>query len=224
MATLTPQGDKLRALRLDRGWTQLELAIAAGVSDRTVRKAERSQPLRRQFLEYLAGALQVPLTEVAQSSRELVEHLNWQQNCARFVVGMHKALVERDPSHLVEIAHRELEFHVHSLLPNVDSLSTFLGDYHTSDELPRLVDNINSFWELDPGGTLVLDEPIGSGNTIVIRGHHELWQRDGGVTWGRFNYITEFEGGRIRSVEGLMRPGSPPPGVTGILIPQNSQP
>lgn len=206
-----------------RGWTQLELAVRAGVSDRTVRKAEKSQPIRRQFLEFIACALQSPLAEVSQASRELIDHLNWQRNFRRFVVGMHETLVERNPANMMDLSHPDIEMRVHSQLPQVETLSTFVGDYFGRDELHRFADRTAQFWSLGVSGVVALDEPFGSGNTIVLRGTHEFFDRFGNVTWGRYFYITEFEGERVRRVEGLIRPCSPPPGVTGILVPQNQR-
>jgi transcriptional regulator with XRE-family HTH domain len=43
----------------------------AGVSERTIRNAESGKRLFRDFLEYIAGALEVPLLEVAQFPTEL---------------------------------------------------------------------------------------------------------------------------------------------------------
>ena len=50
-------GAKLRRLRQERGWSQEELAHHADLSERLVRKAESSAPLRRSTLIQLAQAL-----------------------------------------------------------------------------------------------------------------------------------------------------------------------
>ena len=61
MPSVETHGDKLRYFRRARGFTQLELALVAGVSERTVRSAERGRPIRRELVDYLAQALGVDI-------------------------------------------------------------------------------------------------------------------------------------------------------------------
>ena len=71
MVRITPNSAQLKRLRQSHGLTQLEVAQLAGVSERTVRNAESGKRLFRDFLEYIAGALEVPLVEVATFPKEL---------------------------------------------------------------------------------------------------------------------------------------------------------
>lgn len=64
MTTQRAQGDKLAQLRRQLGFTQCELAIRTGVSERTVRNAESGRSIKRAFLEYIASGLKVPIQEV----------------------------------------------------------------------------------------------------------------------------------------------------------------
>lgn len=66
MTTLRAQGRKLARIRRSLGYSQLQLAIRAGVSERTVRNAECGHSVKRDFLVYIASGLQVPLFEVLE--------------------------------------------------------------------------------------------------------------------------------------------------------------
>ncbi len=61
-------GSAIREFRLQRGWTQRELAKRAGYTDRLVRKAESGGSLSPETLENLAIALSVPGQIVSQES------------------------------------------------------------------------------------------------------------------------------------------------------------
>ena len=74
MPSLTPHGEKLRSFRVSLGWSQLDLALRAGVSERTVRNAEKSRPLHHDFLGYLAKALGLPVTEITLPTAEFKTH------------------------------------------------------------------------------------------------------------------------------------------------------
>ena len=54
MPSLEPDGAKLASLRRALGMTQLELALRAGVSERTIRNSERGHPINHAFLGYIA--------------------------------------------------------------------------------------------------------------------------------------------------------------------------
>ena len=62
---------RIKQIRQASGMTQLELAIAAGVAERTVRNAETGKRVRKDFLEYLAIALGVGLVDVVDSLQQL---------------------------------------------------------------------------------------------------------------------------------------------------------
>jgi transcriptional regulator with XRE-family HTH domain len=55
----------IRAYRERRGWTQVELAVRAGFSERLVRKAEAGEPLRLDTVQVLAQALSIPAEPLA---------------------------------------------------------------------------------------------------------------------------------------------------------------
>ncbi len=57
--TVTPDGEKVRLLREEKGWTQRDLKEKAGVSKRTVENVEHGRPAFHKTLALIAGALGV---------------------------------------------------------------------------------------------------------------------------------------------------------------------
>ena len=222
MASLEPHGEKLASLRRDLGYTQLELALRVGISERTVRNAERGRPINRDFLTYLAAGLGVTLAEVVIPPLELQRQQRWEKNVATTMAGIQRAMAEQDPGMMLEVAHHDCEMHFLGGVPGVDSVQTLMGDYHGWNGIHQFIENVRDFWEQRPGGAFTLEEPLGSGDVLLIRGTHELWQRDGGVAWGRFTYVVDYEDDRIRSVVTTMAPTPPPSGVQGMLTSQLS--
>lgn len=55
---LSPDGTKIKALRIQRGWTQEQLAEIAGISTRTVQRAERANAAAFDTLRAIAGAFE----------------------------------------------------------------------------------------------------------------------------------------------------------------------
>src|SRR5262245_57470735 len=112
MASVEPHGEKLRHLRRALGWTQLELALRAGVSERTVRSAERGRPIRRDFLDYLAGALGVDLRELAREPATVAALVRWRYNAQALVENLFRLHYDRDPAPLIEMLHPRCELEV----------------------------------------------------------------------------------------------------------------
>jgi transcriptional regulator with XRE-family HTH domain len=54
------RGDFLRSLRLERGWSQKEAATAADLSEKTIRAAEKGDPLDQSTIDLLAKVYRVP--------------------------------------------------------------------------------------------------------------------------------------------------------------------
>ena len=59
MKTYKTDGKEIRKIREVLGWSQADLANKAGCSEKTVQRAEKSQEIKKEFIDYLAGALQV---------------------------------------------------------------------------------------------------------------------------------------------------------------------
>ena len=94
-------GRELRARRLSRGWTQQQLARAAGYTERLIRKAELSGTLDIKTVEDLAEALSTPdstlgvaslTVNIAAAARRWVEAM--EQHEARMVPFVEPDLAE----------------------------------------------------------------------------------------------------------------------------------
>jgi transcriptional regulator with XRE-family HTH domain len=95
--------ERLKALRIDRGWTQTELANKTGISQRSVAAWEAGEySPNGKFLEILADALDVTPT---------------------FLIGAEKAGVER----LVEIAEKPYSAYLPEFQPVLDRLAGLSG-------------------------------------------------------------------------------------------------
>ena len=62
--TVTPDGIRIRKLRIRRGWTQEQLAEIAGVSTRSIQRAERGSAASLETLRALAGAFEIEIAEL----------------------------------------------------------------------------------------------------------------------------------------------------------------
>lgn len=219
MPSVEPHREKLRSLRRSLGLTQLELAVRAGVSERTVRNAEQGRPIDHNFLGFLAGAMGIELAEIVRPSPELNAHDRWTKNCNTLLFGMQQSIVNHDPKPIAEYFHSKFDIHQFASVPGVDVLQLITGDYIGPDEYKRFVDNTQEFWAHNPGGAVIFEPPKGDADMVVVRGFHELRQQDGGVTWGRFQFVADFEGERLLSVVATLVPCSSPPHAAGILTP-----
>lgn len=217
MPSLEPQGDKLQSLRRALGFTQLELALRAGVSERTVRNAERGRPINRDFLEYLAGALGVPLAEVVQPSGELDRHLRWQRNVGRMLDGLGRMLSEHDSSDLLDVSHREIVFHMHGNIPNMACGRNMFGEFRKESGIKRFVGYGSQYWDECGDVDHYIETPIGGGDTVVVRCGHEIPLLDGSYQWARAVYVCEFEKERLLWVDNFVFPGMGPP-AGGLLL------
>jgi len=60
----TPDGPKVRRLRLRNGWTQAELAKKIGRTQAALSKVESGKPVSHVLMRQVARSLKVKLTEV----------------------------------------------------------------------------------------------------------------------------------------------------------------
>ncbi len=72
---LNSDGAKIRALRIQRGWTQEQLAEIAGVSARTIQRAESAGSAAFDTLRAVAGAFETDFRELLKSAPLKVEDL-----------------------------------------------------------------------------------------------------------------------------------------------------
>lgn len=76
---LNPDGAKIRALRIQRGWTQEQLAEIAGVSSRTIQRAETAGCAAFETLRAVAAAFETDFGQLLVSESREVDHTEPQQ-------------------------------------------------------------------------------------------------------------------------------------------------
>src|ERR1022692_2681453 len=67
MARLMPNGEMIRRLRAERGWTQVELAERCDCSDRTIANVEKGKSTSSSMIEALAKAFEIEASELTRS-------------------------------------------------------------------------------------------------------------------------------------------------------------
>lgn len=211
MPSLQPYGAKLASLRRALGLTQLELAARCGVSERTVRNAERGQPLKRSFLEFIAGGLGVSLHEIVLPSCEFERHLRWQRHVDRLLSTLQRVVTEHDASDAIELAHSSIRLNAETRMPNFSAAHVLAGEYRDSAGIERYVENANRFWELaGESDNYFVEPPTGGGDVVVIRGGQQFRCDDDQLVWTRTLYVCEFEQERLLRIDQYLSPGEGP--------------
>jgi transcriptional regulator with XRE-family HTH domain len=196
MPTLAPQGEKLRSLRVARGWTQLELALISGVSERTVRNAERGQPIRRSFLDFVSTALGVEIDDVAAPSA-LAVAMYWQRNLDRLSTALRQLAAEQDGRAIVGLAHPEIRLNCQGTSRRFGHLARLFGDYHGVDGARRYVDRGLELFAACRHIDFGIEPPKGGGNVFLFRSREVYHLSNGETHVARSTNILEYSGERI---------------------------
>ncbi|MEX2140433.1 MAG: helix-turn-helix domain-containing protein [Pirellulales bacterium] len=207
MADFQINGDKLRSFRRACGWTQLELAIIAGVSERTVRNAERSRPLRRDFVDFLATALDVEAEDLVSDPAALRPARRCERLVHRVVTALHDLNSELTARTCMDVTQPGCE------LSHQASISfPFVGSFRGADGLRRYFDLVLPWLRSSIDYQISIDAMRASGNLVIIQGI-DSWVSadDGSRQFARFVQIHQFERERIRSFEGYSFACDPPP-------------
>lgn len=211
MPSLQPYGAKLASLRRALGLTQLELAVRCGVSERTVRNAERGHAVKRSFLEFIAGGLGVSLHEVVLPSSEFDRHLRWQRHVERLLSALQRVVTEHDASDAIDLAHSSIRLRSETCMPNFSPAHVLAGEYRDLAGIERYVENANRFWELaGEGDNYFIEPPVGGGDVVVIRGGQQFRCDDDQLAWTRTLYVCEFEHERLLRIDQFLAPGEGP--------------
>jgi len=70
---LNPNGSKIRSLRIQRGWTQDQLADIAGISSRTIQRAETADSAAFETLRAIAGAFETDFDQLLKPDPEALD-------------------------------------------------------------------------------------------------------------------------------------------------------
>ena len=190
-------GPKLRYLRRARGWTQLELAVIAGVSERTVRNAERGRPLHRDFLDFLAGALAVEPTELVANPEELRPLARWQRQADRILAALPRLYSEQSGRPITELCVAQID-----LSHKASFALDYTGDYRCVDGMRRYFDIALPCTEKLIGREFTFDPARGSGDLLLLEGTDSwLSPNDGERLHFRWLHVYQLERERIRRVD-----------------------
>jgi transcriptional regulator with XRE-family HTH domain len=202
MPSVEPYGQKIQSLRKALGLTQLELALRAGVSDRTVRNAERGRPLQRDFLGFIAAALGVAIADIAKNMGELAGLGDWRRNVQVADELLKRVAVDYDATGLLDLVQPRYRAQYNSHGMNMGGLVERYMQCRTGvDEAKRIIDFMGDFSELIVERSTVFQPPAGDGNLVVLRGTDRIRFRNGFDEHAWYLHVIEFEDHRIRSWE-----------------------
>jgi transcriptional regulator with XRE-family HTH domain len=182
---------RLKQLRQARGLTQLELAVLAGVAERTVRNAEIGRRIRPDFVKFIAIALEVEITDLAGEPVELRIARREQRNADLVLEALAAVAGERDFSVLRSL-----------LAPNIlvripgPSQIPFAGEFRGFDRVQTCFDLCEQAvtYERPPE----LTEIRSSGNFVVISGTDCIRAMPTRKIYsGSWMHICEYDKGRL---------------------------
>ena len=211
MPSVTPKGDLISQIRRSQGFTQLELALRAGVSERTVRNAERSHAIKHDFLKFIASGLGVALPEVIQSVDQLHLRQQWQLNVDRLLSGFGALLIEHDPSRLLSFVDREIAIRREGGFPEMAFGYHLFGEFRGAAEAEGLLDDCCQFWQTCGDVDHYVEAPVGAGDVVVLRYGHEVPLRNGSLGWARSVAVCEFSGENLVRLDEHVVPGGGAP-------------
>lgn len=201
MPSLAPQGDRLSTFRRVLGLTQFELAVRSGVSERTIRNAERGRPIKRDFLQYIAAGLGVPMDDVIQASTELSSQLRWQRNLDNLMTAVSDLFSENPSLEILDFAHRDVICRVQGSIPGLARGYQIFTKFEGVAGLQQFVANVREIQRRWGEVNYFLEKPVGGGETVVLRCRQEMPLQNGELTWSRSVFVCEFEMLRLRRVD-----------------------
>lgn len=194
MHGVTVDGKRFRLHRLAKGLHQRELALLAGVGERTIRNAEAGKRVKIDFLGFLAQALGVELHELVDDRDELREVLRERRRIDLLLEAM-AVLGGGDPNAYLDLFGRT----VHLKCNGPEGLS-FCGEYRGTSGVQALLDiSIATLAYNCP--PQILNVRTG-GNLVVLNGIDRLTaiptQTAFTMPWMN---VYEFDGARIERID-----------------------
>jgi len=201
MPSIAPQGERLSAFRRVLGLTQLELAVRSGVSERTIRNAERGRPIRHDFLQFIAAGLGVPLDDVICVSTELSGHLRWQRNLENLITAVNDIFDENFSWIILDVLHRDVTCRVQGSIPGLAQRDQICGQFEGVAALQQVVTKVRALWLRCGNANYDPEKPVGGGNSMVFRCRHHFLLQNGELTHARSVFVCEFKTVRLRRVD-----------------------
>jgi transcriptional regulator with XRE-family HTH domain len=188
---------RLRRLRLARGLTQIELALSAGVAERTVRHAEHGRPIRPDFAKFLAVALGAELADLMEDPGDLRRVRREQRNVQQFLGAVDAWANRYDWIELKNLVMRNCLFR--SPYP---AMIPFSGEF-------RGLDGLKHFFELSSTSIAYHRPPVPieirtSGNLVIIDWVDWLHVASTGKSLSAHaTHILQYEKGRLTRIDNL---------------------
>ena len=201
MPSLAPHGEKLRSLRVSLGWSQLELAVRAGVSERTVRNAENGRPLRHEFLGFLAKALGVPAAEITLPTAEFKTHLRWEQHVERLGQILGELATNHDGSGILDLIHPNVQLDCFGSPCEFEPMNRQFNSYFGESGVKRYLEFGQHTLDACSHIDFNIAPPHGGGDLVLFRSHDHYVGRCGLAFSTRSFNLVEFKRGRIFRID-----------------------
>ncbi|MBA4104832.1 MAG: hypothetical protein C0485_03660 [Pirellula sp.] len=201
MPSLAPHGDRLGTFRRVLGLTQLELAVRSGVSERTIRNAERGRPIKRDFLEFIATGLGVSMDDVIHVSTEMSSHLRWQRNLGNVMTTMRGMFSEHPRLEILDLVHHDVTCRVHGFAPSLAQDERFFGEFQGAASFQQFLASVRNLWRKFGDVNYYLEKPVGGGDSVVIRCGLDAPLPSGKFIWLRCVVVCEFEILSLRRID-----------------------
>jgi len=188
---------RLRQIRQARGLTQQQLAIRAGVGERTVRNAEQSRRIRLDFLGYLATVLGVEIADIINDRDEMRLALLEQRRVDHIFAAIEAHAKEGDQQEFFKLLspHCVLNFPGPAVVP-------ISGEYRGVDGLKLFFERSLSFIGYESLPEIVKIRT--GGNLVVVSGVDRLRALTTGKTFSTpWTHIYEFENGHVLRLDNL---------------------
>lgn len=165
-------GEFVRASRKLIGWSQREFAKRAGVSERTVRNAERSMVVEVHIADYLAGALQKPLCEIITHRAESGRRKSWVRFVTKFDRAYAEAILRLNLEPLYEVTQPDVDWNCMTW-PH----RSFCGEFHGHIGLREHCSEVNRW---------IVSDKLGARHASFqwIRGEGEMLHVRGAAIFG----------------------------------------
>lgn len=135
-------GTAVSSLRRSRALSQKKLAKSAGVSERTIRNAERSSALESHIALYIATALDVPLTDIVAERPTPSRASRLHQLARRIGRSYLKSVINSDFDQLARLLHPHIEWNSYTA-----PIPGFGGLFCGTNEVTRHLRNASEWWE-----------------------------------------------------------------------------
>lgn len=189
--SLAVETRRIRDLRHARKLTQLQLAMAAGVSERTVRAAETGKQVRMDSLKGIATALGVELSDLVAGADQLRSAHIGSERVDRLLNALRMYVDEFEIGELSQLfaANGSIEIFGDEKIP-------FTGEYHGVDGIQTLRERVDATSEYACPSEI--NEIRGSGDFVVIAGVDTLRSKaTGRQDRAAWQHVYEFENERV---------------------------